>query len=101
MDIFNNKRIQDLEKELHTVKAERDRYKKQVDDLTIRIEEIGKLQENIPDDCEKGPWCRSCEFSRVFHYREYDHYSNWNFEFAYACGKGKSCKHFIERKVEE
>lgn len=99
MDIFNCKRVAELEEELAEVKHSRDKYMTMAADLKVKLEEIGKLNETIPEDCEKGPWCKACEFVRTFHYNEYYGYGNYKVNVAYTCGKGKSCKNFVQRET--
>ena len=55
MDIFNNKRVAELERELANVKRSRDKYITEAANLKVRLDEITSLNESIPEDCEKGP----------------------------------------------
>lgn len=91
MDIFNRNRVAELEYKLDIVERERDRYKSDIDILTKKCEELCKLDEVIPEDCEKGPWCKACEFVRSFNL------GRWN--VVYACSKGKSCKNFVQKDI--
>lgn len=100
MDIFNKKRIAELEKKLHETELERDRYISKSAELAVKLDEVSKLEETIPEGCEKGPWCKACEFVRTFHYTEYyGAYGGHSLETVYACGKGKSCKNFAQKVI--
>ncbi len=95
MDIFNRKRIEELEDELYEAECERVKYRRDIELLTKRLEAMGALEESIPEGCTKGPWCRACEFSRTFHYSPYNSVSYTTF---YTCSKGKSCENFVQKK---
>ena len=102
MDIFNKKRIADLEKKLHETERERDKYISKSAELASKLEEIGELAETIPEGCQKGPWCKACEFSRTFQYTEYyGPFGGHSLETIYACSKGKSCKNFVQKEIKE
>lgn len=98
MDIFNKNRVTELERELAYAKRDLDKYMTEAARLKTKLEEIGKLNESIPEDCEKGPWCKACEFARTFHYNEYYGLGNYETNVVYACGKGKSCKSFVQKE---
>ena len=108
MDIFNARLvdrdyIEDLEKKLRETEQERDRYISKAAELEVRLREISKLEETIPEGCEKGPWCKACEFVRTFHYTRglslpgYPKISN----VIYTCSKGESCKNFVQKEIED
>lgn len=97
MDIFNRKRVKELEEKLHEAKRDRDKYIFKAKALTEKLEAIAELKESIPADCTKGPWCKSCEFVRTFHDAYKDRYGNYYSEPFYVCGKGESCKNFVAK----
>lgn len=99
MDIFNKKRVAELEMELADVKRARDKYITKSANLKAKLDEIASLNESIPEDCEKGPWCKACEFVRTFHYNEYYGCGNYETNIVYVCGKGKSCKSFVQKET--
>lgn len=101
MDIFNRKRVKELEKRLFDAERARDRYREDFDIISKKFEAIRQLEESTPSDCVRGPWCRACEFVRSFHYREYPSHGYSSLVTAYICSKGDSCKHFTLRKDEE
>jgi hypothetical protein len=94
MDIFGKKRIAKLERELDDVR-------RACNTNAQVLEEVGKLRETEPEGCVRGPWCKACEFVKTFYYREYFVSGCYNTQVGYMCGKGESCKHFTQRKVEE
>lgn len=94
--------IKNLEKKLCDAEYERDRYITKADELATKLKEITKLEDSIPEGCEKGPWCKACEFVRTYHYTEYyGAYGGHSLETIYTCSKGKSCKNFIQKEIEE
>lgn len=101
MDIFNHKRIQQLEEKLYDTELERDKYIAKATELDAKLREIGRIEEMVPTDCVKGPWCEACEFVRTFHYNNYYGYNCKSLQTIYVCGKGESCKNFVQRKVDE
>lgn len=101
MDIFNREKVKELEYELMNVETERNRYKNAYEELTAKVTEITKLNESIPEGCEKGPWCKACEFARAFRYTEYRRGDVYGLMTIYACGKGQSCKNFIQKEDAE
>ena len=101
MDIFNRKKVQQLEEKLYDTELERDKYIGKAAELDAKLREIGRLEEMVPADCVKGPWCEACEFVRMFHYSKYYGYKCKGLETIHVCGKGASCKNFVQRKVEE
>ena len=102
MDILNRKRIEELEEKLYDTERERDKYIAEATILEAKLREIGRLEETIPADCEKGPWCKACEFVKTFHYTEhYGRYGGTSLETLYVCNKGNYCQNFVQRKVEE
>lgn len=101
MDIFNRKRIEQLEIKLHQTERERDKYLRETIELKSKLEEISKLIDTIPKDCTLGPWCKACEFSRQFHISSYCGYGNFGTETITICNKGESCKNFVYKEIEE
>jgi hypothetical protein len=101
MDIFNLKRVEELEEKLHKAERDRDKYMSDLATLKLKFDEMGKLEESTPNDCIKGPWCKACEFVREFHHVEYYGMGNYNITPAYVCSKGVSCNNFVQREVAE
>lgn len=107
MDIFNAKLvdrdyIENLEKKLRETEWDRDRYISKAAELKMKLDEVSKLEESIPEGCEKGPWCKACEFVRTFHYTEYyGPYGGHSLETIYTCSKGKSCKNFVQKEIKD
>ncbi len=103
MDIFNRQRIAELENKLHETELDRDRYISLAANLEMKLEAVSKLEESIPEGCEKGPWCRACEFCRTFHYTSglslpgYPGRKN----VIYTCSKGESCKNFVQKEIKD
>lgn len=103
LDIFNRKKIRDLEEKLIDTEIERNNYRNMAISLEQKLDDIARLEETTPEDCKKGPWCVACEFGKVYHYMEhYDFNTNTRIcNKIYVCGKGESCKNFIQRENNE
>lgn len=70
--------------------------------LTAKLIAMKVDLDNTPKDCTRGPWCRACEFRKCYHV-----YSDYIIpgceriiEELYVCGKGNSCKNFVEARKE-
>lgn len=59
-DIFNLKKVEELERELHEVKRERDAYAEDLKILRKKFEAFEEARLKMPYDCKKGPWCDAC-----------------------------------------
>lgn len=102
MDIFNRQRIAELESKLHETEQDRDRYISKAAELEMKLREISRLEESIPEGCEKGPWCKACEFCRTFHYTGGISLSGYrSMNVIYTCSKGESCKNFIQKEIKD
>lgn len=101
MDIFNLKKVEFLQKELDRVTHERDMYKLTIDSYERKIDAMSKLEESMPEDCVRGPWCKSCEFVRTFHLINQSLYGYHSATVAYVCGKSESCAHFLQMKEDD
>lgn len=101
MDIFNKKRVAELEKKLYEANLDLERYISKAAEFEMKLDEVSKLEETIPEGCEKGPWCKACEFVRTFHYTRglslpgYPRSTN----VIYTCSKGESCKNFAQKVI--
>jgi hypothetical protein len=102
MDIFNHHRIAELEKKLHETELDRDRYMSKAAELAVKLDEVSKLEESIPEGCVKGPWCKACEFSKTIHYSEHYGYNSYSsLVTMYVCSKGKSCENFVQKEIKD
>lgn len=101
MDIFNRKKMAELQKTISELRAERDRYQDSTTALKHKFEALGELEEAVPEGCVRGPWCKACEFVKTFHYDEYVGFCQHKTVTVYACGKGKSCSNFVQKELSE
>jgi hypothetical protein len=101
MDIFNRKKLAELQNTISELRAERDRYKMCTAELESKFEKMGELEETVPDGCVRGPWCKACEFVKTFHHVEYVGFGQHTTVTAYACGKGKSCSNFVQMRNDQ
>lgn len=90
MDLFNRKRVAKLEEKLRDSERLVDLYINKAAELTVELEKVAKLEETIPEDCVKGPWCKACEFVKTIQYVT---------NRVYVCGKGASCRNFVQKNV--
>lgn len=100
MDIFNNRKVAELERKLLDTEIERNNYKFQTECLIRKLEEVTALNESTPENCTKGPWCKACEFVRTFHYFDYLNPLRHKTDIVYVCGKGNSCVNFVQKELE-
>ena len=101
MNIFNRKLIEELKNKNQLLELENKRLVSENNRLVAKFDAITELEEAMPTDCKKGPWCKACEFSKVYHYREYDMYNRQYSLTCYVCCKGESCKQFVEKIIKE
>ena len=101
MDIFNRKKVEELEKEvqdlnrlLELVKKERDDARKKVDHLNETLKNFIVMRDDIPADCKPGEYCRACEFVKPYQFS-----NMYGVTTGYTCGKGQSCKNFVQKEV--
>lgn len=95
MDIFNKKRVSELQAKIYSLEQKRNDLENQVYILKYKFDEIARLTENRPKDCVVGSWCKACEFSRIFHYGDCFRGSDYT---ATVCVKDESCKHFTPKE---
>lgn len=106
MDIFNRKRVRELEYKLKGIEDENGRLRTVLNDAEDRISLLLNLKSKIPEDCKPGEYCKVCAFAKEYRYRNhvvgfkvdrsYDYYSS-----GYICRKAVECKNFIQKKEEE
>lgn len=102
MDIFNKKRVAELEKELKKARKELSDARTDATNYRKELEtwkELVKFEETIPEECVKGPWCKACEFVKEFECYQFDFYGHRYIEPLYSCGKGESCKNFVQKEM--
>ena len=59
-----------------------------------KFKELSELKCSTPPDCEEGPWCDGCDF--VKYHRVYSPFDVRNVSDIRVCGKGSSCRHFMQ-----
>lgn len=68
--------------------------------LLQTINEFRKLNDAMPPDCKRGPWCKACEFVKevkVFRPLEPGKPA-CIVETLHVCGKGESCNNFVQKE---
>lgn len=99
MDIFNLEKVENLEQENVRLKFRLSEMESRAIQAENALETYLEIRDSIPEDCVQGTYCRGCTFVK-----EYCYSATWCHGpvFAgYYCGKGKACKNFIQKKVEE
>lgn len=98
MDIFNRNRVEELERKIEKLKCKLSEAESRADSAEKAFNRFSELRNAVPDDCITGDYCKACEFVKEFCYHGY-----WKGPIltGYYCGKGMSCKNFIQKKVEE
>lgn len=98
MDIYNFKKVAELERKLEEAN-------KELNDLRMwqrvqlqKYEEMAKLKEEIPESCTRGPWCKACEFSKIYHYTDV-----WfaSVNDVWFCNKANVCKEFTPKETSK
>ena len=98
MDIFNKKRVEELERQLEEVNTELAELRMWKSIQIQKFEKMSELKEEIPESCTRGPWCKACEFSKVYHYTD-SWYSN-AYEVVF-CNKANVCKEFTPKETSK
>lgn len=98
MDIFNLQKVEELEREVASLKYKLCEAESRANNAESSLERLLELRDTTPEDCTSGTYCKACEFVKEFCYHGY-----WDRPIltGYYCGKGKSCMNFIQKKVEE
>ena len=101
MDIFNRKKVAELEERLEQTKRSLVIVKKERDDIqrdlvrsSDTLKAIQAMQDAIPEDCTPGEYCRACEFVKPYFFCECHSVIT-----GYTCAKGQSCKNFVQNEV--
>lgn len=81
-ELLNRKELELAEKE------------KLLNDAKRIIQEYWELDDATPEDCKRGTWCEACEFATNI---RVDNIFG-SFRKVYFCGKGESCKNFIQKE---
>lgn len=101
MDIFNKKALEKLEEEKRKLERKNDELIRALADAHTDLEELTKLKDSEPEDCKRGEWCKGCAFVKVAYYCEYIPGIGKTFpRTAYMCGKGDSCKQFVQKETD-
>lgn len=106
MDIFNRKRVEELECELKRLKAievERNSYRDCLIQAENDLKKILKEKETLPNDCVPGPYCKACEFVKKYDFDYFVYgglysHNHHSIISGYYCGKGGVCNNFIQKE---
>lgn len=105
MDIFNRKRVEELEaevKRLRHIELERNNYREELRSTERELERVVNIKDTIPDGCTPGSYCRACEFVKPYYYSNYVFSAGHHTVVAgYICGKGELCKNFAQKEIEK
>lgn len=96
METKNDLRLKNerLYKEIENLKKENNDLKKAIDIYDLKLAEAEKYIDYPPSGCTRGPWCEACGFVKHFYVR----HPLYSTRTITVCGKGESCKNFVERK---
>lgn len=113
MDLFNVKRVEELERELAKTKRELEYTKEENNSLKFNLNRMENdfnaainAKANIPKDCVPGEYCQACEFVKEY----YKYYSSYNYATklrhsnevtGYICDRANVCKNFIQKKEND
>ena len=96
MDIFNTKRVAELEKEVRELKDKNEKLEAHLSSTNDHLSYILEQKASTPDGCIPGEYCRACEFVKPYYHHDY-----YTLIEGFLCGKGESCSNFIQKKVED
>lgn len=102
MDIFNKKRVEELENELKRLKnVERDldQYKELLAEAERDLANCLNVKSQLPEDCTPGDYCKACEFSKEYYYRHYSYRTHDAIFKGHLCNKANVCKNFTQKEV--
>jgi hypothetical protein len=106
MDIFNRKRVAELEekvRKLEAVESENDRLRRELDNAVADLRDIIRLKDTTPSDCIQGEYCRDCIFgekiTNTYYVSGYNLSRCYNaFINGYICKRGNVCKNLIQKE---
>lgn len=101
MDIFNRRRVAELEKELAQLKDENTDLKHHLDYAESEIKDIMNQKESIPDGCTPGEYCKACVYAKDYLYESYIYNCRHTVITGKMCLKGQACPNFIQKETEE
>lgn len=98
MDIFNRKKVAEQARRIEDLERKNNNLVDEIAALKIKFDEMAELEESVPSDCVRGPWCQACEFVKTYSYHHHYGFGQWDTVTAYRCGKGESCKNFVQKE---
>ena len=98
MDIFNREKVWQLEEEIALLKDLVAKETKRAEYAENKLEQLSHIVDNRPSDCVMGKYCEGCAFVKTFHYTIGAHR---DYTWGYYCGKGESCKNFVQKEGKE
>lgn len=107
MDIFNHKKVEDLERKLEGIEYENRRLHRELYRSTKDFQAILKLKNSTPTDCVPGEYCKVCEFGKHVFNRYYaSSYTIYRNSYdatvsGYVCNRGNICQNFIQKTEEK
>lgn len=110
MDIFNRKRVEELElevKKLKGIERERDSFKEELRRTEEELKRVIEIKDSIPGGCTPGSYCQACEFVKPYYYSNHVFSSlSYGLDYrttitGYICGKGELCKNFAQKEVKK
>lgn len=101
MDIFNRKKVAELERELNKLKDENTNLKRHLEYAESELKAVVRQKESIPDSCTPGEYCNACVYAKKYEYKSYIHNCRHVIIPGIVCLKGQACPNFIQKKTEE
>ena len=95
----------EYKEQIEKLKYENERLRNCLTKAEADIESFISLRQDIPDDCTPGSYCKACEFVKTYHFNYYipaylaEHRHDYR-ATGYICGKGSSCKNFIQKEIK-
>lgn len=106
MDIFNLKKVTELEKEverLSKIERERNEFERLLREAEQDLQHVLQTKECTPEDCTPGPYCKACEFSKAYYFHYYTIFGGGHNKIIEGtlCNKANVCKSFIQKEVKK
>lgn len=106
MDIFNLKKVEDLESDIRGLQHENESLRAALYEAEMHIKKLLDARDNTPTDCKPGPYCAGCNFAKEYRYvcnvGGRKSWTGYNSRYSgFVCGKGSICKNFIQKEIKE
>lgn len=100
MDIFNRKKVAELEKKLKEAEEMNSDLKRHLESAEYEIRDLVNQNETRPNDCVTGKYCNACVYAKKYEYESYIYGGRHAIIDGIMCLKGQVCPNFIYKNTE-